>query len=215
MLVSPSLLAADFGNIEREMEWLNRSSADMLHLDVMDGVFVPNLSFGFPVMRAVARLCQRPLDVHLMVIEPEKYLDRVAELPGVRYFNFHYEATFHRHELLERVRAKGLGTGMTIRPETAVEILEPFLPQLDLVLLMSVHPGFGGQKFITQTLDKVRRLRSLIDACGASTLIEVDGGVNSDTGRQLAEAGTDILVAGSYLFRAQDPVAATASLKAL
>ncbi|MCD7721407.1 MAG: ribulose-phosphate 3-epimerase [Prevotellaceae bacterium] len=215
MLVSPSLLAADFGNLEREMTWFNRSGADLLHLDVMDGVFVPNISFGFPVMQAVARLCKIPLDVHLMVVQPETYLDRVAALPGVRYFNFHYEATFHRQELIDRAKAKGLMTGITVRPETSVEYLRDLLPSLDLVLLMSVHPGFGGQRFIPDTLRKARRLRELILETGSKALVEVDGGVNAETSRQLAEAGVDVLVAGSFVFGSSDPLGAVASLKAL
>ncbi len=215
MLVSPSLLAADFGCLEREFEWLNASEADLLHLDVMDGVFVPNLSFGFPVMEAAARLSRLPLDVHLMVVHPESYLSRVAALKGVRYFNFHYEATFHPIELIREAKRMGLMTGITLRPETYVEVLRPLLPELDLVLLMSVHPGFGGQSFIETTLDKVRRLRGLIQETGSHTLIEVDGGVNERTGSELAEAGVDVLVAGSYLFKAADPSEAVRGLKAL
>ncbi len=215
MLVSPSLLAADFGNLEREMQWFNQSTADLLHLDVMDGVFVPNLSFGFPVLKAVARLCTKPLDVHLMVVNPEKYLSRVAELPGVRYFNFHYEACDQPLDLIAQVRALGIQTAITIKPATPVEVLTPLLPHLDLVLLMSVEPGFGGQSFIPGTLDKARQLRQNIKCTGSHALIEVDGGVNQNTGAQLAEAGVDILVAGSYVFRAADPTAATSLLKSL
>ncbi len=215
MLTSPSLLAADFGNLEREMQWFNRSDADLLHLDVMDGVFVPNLSFGFPVLKAVARLCRKPLDVHLMVINPEKYLDRVAELPGVRYFNFHYEACDQPLALMEEVRAKGLSTAITLKPATPVDVLVPLLPHLDLVLLMSVEPGFGGQAFIPGTLDKARQLRRLIRQTGSHALLEVDGGVNQSTGKQCSEAGIDILVAGSFVFGAPDPIAAVSLLKAM
>ncbi len=215
MLVSPSLLAADFGNLEREMLWFNKSDADFLHLDVMDGVFVPNLSFGFPVMKAVARLCRKPLDVHLMVTTPEMYLGRVVELPGVRFFNFHYEATACPSALISRVRSEGLSTAITLKPETPVEVLEDMLPSLDLVLLMSVQPGFGGQAFIPDTLGKVRRLRALIERTHSKALIEVDGGVNEDTAYRLAFVGVDVLVAGSYVFRAADPAAVVSQLKAL
>ncbi len=215
MLVSPSLLAADFGNLEREMQWFNRSEADLLHLDVMDGVFVPNLSFGFPVLKAVAPLCQKPLDVHLMVVNPETYLDRVAALPGVRYFNFHYEATTQPLDLIHRVRALGIGTAITLKPATPVDVLTPLLPELDLILLMSVEPGFGGQAFIPETLDKARQLRQDIIRTGSHALIEVDGGVNRTTGPQCAEAGIDVLVAGSFVFGAEDPIAAVSQLKAL
>lgn len=215
MLVSPSLLAADFGNLEREMQWFNSSQADLLHLDVMDGVFVPNLSFGFPVMKAVSGLCQKPLDVHLMIVEPWRYLDRVTEIPGVRYFNFHYEAVECPEELIAQVRAKGLSTGITLKPDTPVEVLRPLLPSLDLVLIMSVYPGFGGQDFIPDSLDRVRQLRGLIAETGSQALIEVDGGVNAQTGAQLAEAGSDILVAGSYVFCAPNPTEAVSLLKAL
>ncbi len=215
MLVSPSLLSADFGNLEREMTWFNNSRAAMLHLDVMDGVFVPNLSFGFPVLKAVARLCRKPLDVHLMVVRPETYLERVAQLPGVRFFNFHLEATDEPAALLQRVRSMGLSTAITVKPKTDVALLAPLLPLLDMVLIMSVEPGFGGQSFMPESLDKVRRLKELIREAGTATLIEVDGGVNAHTAPQLAEAGADVLVAGSYVFCDADPTAVVAQLCSL
>ncbi len=197
------------------MAWFNESDADMLHLDLMDGVFVPNLSFGFPVVEAVARLCKKPLDVHLMVVHPENYLARVAKLPGVGYFNFHYEATEEPAVLLERVRQLGLPTAITISPDTPTEVLRPLIPQLDMVLVMSVYPGFGGQKFIPATLDRVRQLRQMALEAEKDLLIEIDGGVNGQTGAQLAEAGADILVAGSYVFGSEHPAAVVDSLKRL
>ena len=214
MLVAPSLLAADFGNLEREMEWFNRSNADQLHLDVMDGVFVPNISFGFPVLAHVARLCKKPLDVHLMIVEPQKFINEVARL-GARYMNIHYEAVTHHHRVLQQIREAGMKPAITLCPSTPVSVLEDIITNVDMVLLMSVNPGFGGQKFIPQTLDKVRKLRQMIDAAGCQTLIEIDGGVNMETGKQLAEAGADVLVAGSFVFGSDNPLARIDSLKAL
>ncbi len=214
MLVAPSLLAADFGNLEREMEWFNRSNADQLHLDVMDGVFVPNISFGFPVLAHVARLCKKPLDVHLMIVEPQKFINEVARL-GAHYMNIHYEAVTHHHRVLQQIREAGMKPAITLCPSTPVSVLEDIITDVDMVLLMSVNPGFGGQKFIPQTLDKVRKLRQMIDAAGCQTLIEIDGGVNMETGKQLAEAGADVLVAGSFVFGSDNPLARIDSLKAL
>lgn len=214
MLVAPSLLAADFGNLEREMEWFNRSNADQLHLDVMDGVFVPNISFGFPVLAHVARLCKKPLDVHLMIVEPQKFINEVARL-GARYMNIHYEAVTHHHRVLQQIREAGMKPAITLCPSTHVSVLEDIITDVDMVLLMSVNPGFGGQKFIPQTLDKVRKLRQMIDAAGCQTLIEIDGGVNMETGKQLAEVGADVLVAGSFVFGSDNPMARIDSLKAL
>ncbi len=214
MLVAPSLLAADFGNLEREMEWFNRSNADQLHLDVMDGVFVPNISFGFPVLAHVARLCKKPLDVHLMIVEPQKFINEVARL-GARYMNIHYEAVTHHHRVLQQIREAGMKPAITLCPSTPVSVLEDIITDVDMVLLMSVNPGFGGQKFIPQTLDKVRKLRQMIDAAGCQTLIEIDGGVNMETGKQLAEVGADVLVAGSFVFGSDNPLARIDSLKAL
>ena len=214
MLVAPSLLAADFGNLEREMEWFNQSCADQLHLDVMDGVFVPNISFGFPVLEHIARLCTKPLDVHLMIVEPQKFISDVARL-GARYMNIHYEAVTHHHRVLQQIREAGMKPAITLCPSTPVSVLEDIICDVDMVLLMSVNPGFGGQKFIMHTLDKVRKLRQMIAAAGSQALIEIDGGVNGETGRLLAEAGADVLVAGSYIFGAENPSARIDSLKAL
>ncbi len=214
MLVAPSLLAADFGNLEREMQWFNESEADQLHLDVMDGVFVPNISFGFPVLKHVARLCRKPLDVHLMIVEPQKFIHEVADL-GARYMNIHFEAVTHHHRVVQQIREAGMKPAVTLCPSTSVDVLRDIICDVDMVLLMSVNPGFGGQKFIPQTLKKVERLRQLIAESGSHALIEIDGGVNMDTGRQLAEVGADVLVAGSYVFGAEDPKARIKALKAL
>lgn len=211
MKVSPSLLSADFGNLARDVEMLNNSSADMIHLDVMDGVFVPNISFGFPVIEAVSRLARKPLDVHLMIVEPQNYIAQVRDC-GAAIMNVHQEACVHLHRTVEAIKKEGMKAAVTLNPATPVCLLEDIISDLDLVLLMSVNPGFGGQKFITGTLQKVRRLRELIARTGSHAEIEVDGGVNSQTAPLLAEAGADILVAGSYVFKAPDPAAAIKGL---
>ncbi len=212
MLVSPSLLAADFSNLGKDIEIINNSEADMLHLDVMDGVFVPNISFGFPVMEAVAEVCTKPLDVHLMIVEPEKWISQVRDL-GADIMNIHQEACTHLYSTVCHIREAGMKAGVTLCPATPVSVLEDIITELDMVLLMSVEPGFGGQKFIPHTLKKVRRLRELIDKTGSKALIEIDGGVNEKTGSELARAGADILVAGSYVFKAPSPAEAIATLK--
>ncbi len=213
-LIAPSLLSADFGNLRRDIEMLNDSSCDWYHLDVMDGVFVPNISFGFPVMEAMQRYAKKPLDVHLMIVQPEKFVKQVKAI-GAHVMNVHYEACIHLHRVVQQIKAEGMMAGVTLNPHTPVSCLEEIIGDLDLVMLMSVNPGFGGQKFIPHSLDKTRRLRELIDRTGSKALIEIDGGVNRETGAQLVAAGADVLVAGSAVFGAPDPVAEVAALKAL
>ena len=212
MIVSPSLLSADFGHLADDIAMLNRSEADWYHLDVMDGVFVPNISFGFPVMEAMAKLATKPLDVHLMIVQPEKFVTQVADL-GAKIMNVHYEACTHLHRTVQQIKGAGMMAGVTLNPHTPVSLLEDIIGDLDLVMLMSVNPGFGGQKFIEHAVEKTRRLKQLIQANGASTLIEIDGGVNRTTGKLLADAGADVLVAGSAVFKAQDPEEEIRALK--
>ncbi len=214
MKVSPSLLSADFANLQADLEMINRSEADYLHLDVMDGVFVPNISFGFPVMKAVAKHCRKPLDVHLMIVEPQKWISQVRDL-GAEIMNVHQEACLHLHSTVQQIHAAGMKAGVTLCPATPVATLVDIIGDLDLVLLMSVNPGFGGQPFIPHTLKKVAELRKLIDESGSKAEIEVDGGVNDKTGAELAAAGADILVAGSYVFNAKDPEATIRGLRGL
>lgn len=211
MLVSPSLLSADFGNLARDIDMINRSDAHMLHLDVMDGVFVPNISFGFPVMKYVQKLCTKPLDVHLMIVEPQKFVFQVRDC-GAEIMNVHYEVCPHLNRVVQQIKDAGMRAGVTLNPATPVCMLRDIVTELDLVLLMSVNPGFGGQKFIPQTLNKVRELRQLIAETGSRAIIEVDGGVNAETGAQLAQAGADMVVAGNYVFKAPDPMAAITTL---
>ena len=214
MLVSPSLLSADFADMRPDLEMINSSAADYLHLDVMDGVFVPNISFGFPVMKAVAKRCEKPLDVHLMIVEPQKWISQVRDL-GAEIMNVHQEACLHLHSCVQQIHAAGMKAGVTICPATPVETLTDIITDVDLVLIMSVNPGFGGQPFIEHSIEKVRRLRELINRTGSKAIIEVDGGVNLATGKRLAEAGADMLVAGSFVFGAEDPHAAILGLKNL
>lgn len=214
MQVSPSLLSADFANLTPDLEMINESECDFLHLDVMDGVFVPNISFGFPVMKAVSKICRKPLDVHLMIVEPQNWISQVRDL-GSEYMVFHQEACTHIHRTVQAIHAAGMKAGVSLCPATPVSTLEDIITDLDQVLLMSVNPGFGGQPFIHATVEKVRRLRRLIEESGSKALINVDGGVNASTGALLAEAGADILVAGSYVFGADNPFEAIHSLKVL
>ncbi|MDE5901644.1 MAG: ribulose-phosphate 3-epimerase [Muribaculaceae bacterium] len=214
MQVSPSLLSADFANLTPDLEMINGSEADLLHLDVMDGVFVPNISFGFPVMKAVAEKCTKPLDVHLMIVEPQNWISQVRDL-NAEYMVFHQEACTHIHRTVQAIHAAGMKAGVSLCPATPVCLLEDIIGDLDQVLLMSVNPGFGGQPFIPNVVNKVKQLREMIDRTGSHALINVDGGVNASTGSLLAEAGADILVAGSYVFGAADPLAAIHSLKIL
>lgn len=214
MLVSPSILAADFLNLGRDIEMLNSSDADMIHCDVMDGVFVPNISFGFPVIKQVASIATKPLDVHLMIVNPQNYIGAVRDA-GAALMNVHQEACVHLHRTICAIKDAGMKAAVTLNPSTPVEMLEDVIDELDMVLLMSVNPGFGGQKFIENTLKKIRRLRAMIEVSQSNALIEIDGGVNANTAPKLSEAGADVLVAGSYVFNAPDPHAAIHSLKAL
>ncbi len=214
MKVSPSLLAADFLHLKKEIDMINSSEADFLHLDVMDGVLVPNISFGFPVLKDVAEACRKPLDVHMMTVHPENWISQVSEL-GATIMNVHQEACLHLYSTVQHIHEAGMKAGVTLNPATPVETLTDILEDLDLVLIMSVEPGFGGQPFIRHSLEKVRKLKAMRDASGSRALIEIDGGVNEKTGAELALAGADILVAGSYVFSAIEPYTAIRTLKSL
>ena len=213
-IVSPSLLAADFLHLDSDIEMINRSEAEWLHLDVMDGVFVPNISFGFPVLEAVSKKCTKALDVHFMIVHPEQYIKQTAKL-GAMMMNVHYEACTHLHRTIQEIHDAGMKAGVTLNPATPVSVLEDIIQDVDMVLLMSVNPGFGGQKFIENTIDKVKRLRKLIEEKGSKALIEVDGGVQGETAPRLVAAGVDVLVSGSYVFKSATPEAVIHSLREL
>jgi len=214
MQISPSILSADFGNLEQEINMVNESRATMVHLDVMDGVFVPNISFGFPVIKTVAKYSTKPLDVHLMIVNPQNYISQVRD-SGAAIMNIHQEACTHLHRTVQAIKAAGMKAAVTLNPSTPVLMLEDIITDLDMALIMSVNPGFGGQAFIPNAVNKVRQLRELITRSGSKALIQVDGGVNLSTGKLLAEAGADVLVAGNSVFNSGNPINAISELSDL
>ncbi|WP_321279272.1 ribulose-phosphate 3-epimerase [Marinifilum fragile] len=213
-IVSPSLLSADFTNLKADIEMVNKSEADWFHLDIMDGVFVPNISYGLPVVQQINKIAEKPLDVHLMIIDPDRYVEAFQKA-GADYLTVHYEACTHLHRTVQNIKQHGMKAGVSLNPHTPVAVLEDIIQDLDLVLLMSVNPGFGGQSFIENTYKKVKQLKKLIAEQNANTIIEIDGGVNLDTGKKLLEAGADALVAGSFVFGADDPTQTISNLKNL
>jgi len=213
-LIAPSLLSANFAKLADDIDMINRSEADLLHLDIMDGVFVPNISFGFPVIESFKDLCKKPLDVHLMIVEPDKFIENFAKA-GASYINVHYEACTHLHRTIQKIKATGVKAAVTLNPHTPVCLLEDIVSDVDMVLLMSVNPGYGGQKFIENTISKTKQLRELIDRKNSKAIIEIDGGVNLETGKRLVESGADALVAGNFVFKSADPVQTIHQLKQL
>ncbi|MDG1147753.1 MAG: ribulose-phosphate 3-epimerase [Crocinitomicaceae bacterium] len=213
-LISPSVLSCDFANIQRDVEMINNSSADWFHVDVMDGVFVPNISFGFPVVKAIKRHAKKPLDVHLMIENPDQYVEEFAK-SGADILTVHYEACRHLHRTIQLIKANGMKAGVALNPHTSVSVLEDVIMDLDLVLIMSVNPGFGGQKFIQHTLSKVEQTKALISKTGSNAVLEVDGGVNTTTGAALIKAGADVLVAGSFVFNSENPTQTILDLKSM
>jgi len=213
-MIAPSLLAADFMHLQRDVEMINQSEADWLHLDIMDGVFVPNISFGFSVLNQLKDVSTKPLDVHLMIVEPQKFIHEVADT-GAFMMNVHYEACVHLHRTVAAIKNVGMKAAVTLNPHTSISLLEDILPELDMVLLMSVNPGFGAQSFIEHSVEKTARLKYMIEDKGLQTLIQIDGGVNFDTARRLFDAGADVLVAGSFVFGSADPARTIKELKSL
>lgn len=213
-LIAPSMLAADFLHLQQEVEMVNKSEADWFHMDIMDGVFVPNISFGFPLLEAMKGICRKPMDVHLMIVEPQKFIPEVAAA-GAYMMNVHYEACTHLHRTVTAIKEAGMKAGVTLNPHTPISLLEDIIADVDMVLLMSVNPGFGGQCFIEHSVTKTARLKEMILSKGLDTLIEVDGGVNMETGKRLLEAGADVLVAGNFVFKSPDPIKTIKELKEL
>ena len=212
--IAPSLLAADFGNLQRDVEMVNNSVADWHHIDVMDGVFVPNISYGMPVIKAIQGHATKPLDVHLMIIDPDRYIDTFAEL-GASILTVHYEACTHLHRTIQAIKAKGMKAGVSLNPHTNINLLEDIIGDIDLVLIMSVNPGFGGQSFIENTYEKIKALKELIQRKNASALIEIDGGVSTENAKKLTDAGADVLVAGSFVFKSENPLQTISELNSV
>lgn len=211
-LIAPSLLAADFANLQRDIEMINNSEADWFHIDIMDGVFVPNISFGMPVLEAIVKHATKTIDVHLMIIDPDRYIKTFADL-GTNILSVHYEACTHLHRTLQAIKAEGMKAGVVLNPHTSVDLLENIINDIDLICIMSVNPGYGGQSFIENTYSKIKTLKQLITQKGANTLIEVDGGISDKNAKQLIEAGADVLVAGNFIFKAKNPIETISNLK--